>query len=77
MMKRRVVLSTWPDGDRLRGCRLRQHVLDGSPSRSRRRRRRPPPAVNPFQGARFYVDPEFARMVAKRDGADARGRARG
>jgi cellulose 1,4-beta-cellobiosidase len=24
----------------------------------------PPPAVNPFKGARFYVDPEFARMVA-------------
>jgi cellulose 1,4-beta-cellobiosidase len=25
----------------------------------------PPPAVNPFQGARFYVDPEFAKMVAR------------
>ena len=25
----------------------------------------PAPAVNPFQGARFYVDPEFARTVAK------------
>ncbi len=25
----------------------------------------PPPAVNPFMGARFYVDPEFARMVAR------------
>ena len=25
----------------------------------------PPPAVNPFQGARFYVDPEFARTVAR------------
>ena len=25
----------------------------------------PPPNVNPFKGARFYVDPEFARMVAK------------
>ncbi len=25
----------------------------------------PPPAVNPFTGARFYVDPEFARMVAR------------
>jgi cellulose 1,4-beta-cellobiosidase len=24
-----------------------------------------PPAVNPFAGARFYVDPEFGRMVAK------------
>ena len=24
-----------------------------------------PPAVNPFQGARFYVDPEFARTVAR------------
>jgi cellulose 1,4-beta-cellobiosidase len=25
----------------------------------------PPPAVNPFAGARFYVDPEFAKMVAR------------
>ena len=25
----------------------------------------PPPAVNPFRGARFYVDPEFARTVAR------------
>lgn len=25
----------------------------------------PAPAVNPFQGARFYVDPEFGKMVAK------------
>jgi cellulose 1,4-beta-cellobiosidase len=25
----------------------------------------PPPAANPFKGARFYVDPEFARMVAR------------
>jgi cellulose 1,4-beta-cellobiosidase len=25
----------------------------------------PPPSVNPFKGARFYVDPEFSRMVAK------------
>ena len=25
----------------------------------------PAPAVNPFQGVRFYVDPEFARTVAK------------
>jgi cellulose 1,4-beta-cellobiosidase len=25
----------------------------------------PAPAVNPFQGARFYVDPEFAKTVAK------------
>src|SRR6476659_1659835 len=25
----------------------------------------PAPAVNPFQGARFYIDPEFARTVAK------------
>jgi cellulose 1,4-beta-cellobiosidase len=25
----------------------------------------PPPNVNPFKGARFYVDPEFARMVGK------------
>src|SRR4029079_12615485 len=23
------------------------------------------PAVNPFQGANFYVDPEFSRMVGK------------
>jgi len=25
----------------------------------------PPPAVNPFKGARFYVDPEFARTVER------------
>ena len=25
----------------------------------------PPPAVNPFKGARFYLDPEFARMVGR------------
>jgi cellulose 1,4-beta-cellobiosidase len=25
----------------------------------------PAPAVNPFKGARFYVDPEFGKMVAK------------
>src|SRR5216110_3439129 len=25
----------------------------------------PAPAVNPFQGAHFYVDPEFAKTVAK------------
>src|SRR6185436_16658965 len=25
----------------------------------------PAPAVNPFTGARFYVDPEFGKMVAK------------
>src|SRR3954468_15574534 len=25
----------------------------------------PAPAVNPFQGARFYVDPEFPKTVAK------------
>ena len=45
--------------------RLRQHLLDGSPSRSRAPTTPPAPAVNPFQGARFYVDPEFAKMVAK------------
>ena len=33
----------------------------------------PAPAVNPFKGARFYVDPEFGAHGRARHGADARG----